>query len=165
MAGAKLFVPNASRPWLRLTMNSTQSINNNADAKFSFDTVSASGGGWTPLPNAPVTDITLPFAGLVAFFLHDLDWGDAGNGAGYRQIKHRINDVAGSVRAGSIVAPTLAAANTPTVQSYARCRPYAASDTIQFYGKQTSGGALNTAICDLLIIYMDLGSFSVAGTN
>lgn len=152
-------------PWLRLSQNTAQSIANNTLQKVSWDTVSASGGGWAA-PTAPVTDIVLPYSGIVLIVVHDLDWQDSGNGVGYRLMLFRKNDASVSSRSPGIVAPVPAAAASQTVQSASKVMSFVAGDTLQLYLRQTSGGTLaGAAVADMFLQYIALGSYPFSGVN
>ncbi|MEA2638939.1 MAG: hypothetical protein QOF51_333 [Chloroflexota bacterium] len=151
-------------PCLRLTMNAIQSIPDTTATKLSFDTVSFAGNGWTA-PVAPVTDITLPFSGIVLVTAYDMDWGDASSGAGIRQLFTRANDGVGSTRVAVGGPPSLAATALKTIQSFSRVMKFVAGDTMQIYAKQTSGGALSVAMDDVFLQYLQLGTFTFSGTN
>lgn len=143
----QMFVPGKTEYWARFRATSTTAVSSGSQTKLAFQAYNAS-DNW-PTQALPVTSITIPVTGVWLIIPHDLDWADASNGAGSRRLGMRINDNISTIKQGSIVAPTLAAAAIQTVQGWGAMRPLTANSTIEFYGFQSSGGSLNAAINDV----------------
>lgn len=146
-------------------MNVTQNVDTGSAAILSFDVVTGAGNGW-PAPTAPVTEIAMPFAGLVLVTAYDLDWGDSvtGNSVGDRRITTRMNNDAGTIRAASIMPSTNSA--VASVQSFSRVFRVTPGNTIAIRVIQDSAQTLAVAMCDVFLQYTQLGSVpAFAGTN
>jgi hypothetical protein len=150
--------------WLRLSMNTVQAVLDNTLTKMSFDTVSHS-QGWEPLPVAPVTNVSMPYSGLVLMIVDDADFGESGDGAGKRILFTRKNDVVASQRALQSIAPTLAAATSATATGGSRVFGVTAGDTLQLYIIHSAGESRNIAVVSAFFIYLAFGSFTFSGVN
>jgi hypothetical protein len=166
MAAPKLVVPGAPLPFIRLTMNSVQTINNSSLTTLSFDTVSCVGNGWSA-PTPPVTALAIPFSGIYLVCAHDMDWADTAValGTGIRRIGRQLSAGAATRRMLQTSVGAGGSANNQTVQSGVEVMYLPAGETLSVICLQTSGGSLSAGLNDLFVQCLQLGTFIFSGTN
>ncbi len=150
-----LVVASALQPFLRLRMNTTQSINSGSLTALSWDTVSDS-YAWGTLPAVPTSVITLNYTGIILVTLHDLDWADQAIAisTGIRRFNLEYNGNAATRRVPAQMVGAGGAANNQSVQSGATFDYVTAGDTLKIYVNHTAGSALSAAVNDLFIHYL-----------
>ena len=153
--------PSTALPWLRLTMNATQTMATSSTRLVSWDTVSAS-YAW-PVPTAPVTNITIPYSGLVAIDVHDCDWGDTGAVAFNPGLYTRRNGNAATLRAA--VLDNATNATTKVVQSFSKIMSFTAGEYLEIRVGHDYGSDLEVAIVEIWLRYIQMGTFPTTGTN
>lgn len=139
--------------FLRLRMATPTSLSNGVLTALSFDTVSDS-YNW-PAPTVPLTQIVLPYTGVVMIVAHDVDYQDSAVAAntGARRVSIERNGDANTRRA--FAQQVGVGGGNNTAHGGVAVESFTANDTLKLYAYQNSGGTLaNPAMNDLFLWYL-----------